>query len=327
MKIGTRKIRYILLKQKAMTLNTYQKVALTTVGATIFLIFVGGLVRASGAGLGCPDWPQCFGMWVPPMQATELPAQFDASAFNVFKTWTEYINRLVGVVIGLLITATFALSWRYRKDNPAVLYNSGAAFILVLVQGWLGGQVVITGLSEWLITLHMLLAMFIMMVLIFAVFKASEQQFTVELSTTTRRWLLLSGGLLLVVTFVQLGIGTQVRESIDVLKNMASPPDRATWISRVGSVDELHRSFSWAVLICGGLTLYFTRWYAGVPLLAKVGSWIFGIILLQVATGVGLYYLGMPPVYQVVHLVGIAVIIALEFVLLLLVMRGREKVV
>ena len=312
-------------KQSGMTLNTYQKVALTTVIATMFLILVGGLVRASGAGLGCPDWPQCFGMWVPPTHASELPAQFDPSSFNVFKTWTEYINRLVGVVIGLLITATFALSVRYRKDNPAVFYSSGGAFVLVLVQGWLGGKVVITGLSEWLITLHMILAMFIMMTLIFAVFKASEQQFAVALTESTRRWLLLSSGLLLIVTLVQLGIGTQVRESIDVLKNMASPPDRSTWISRVGFVDELHRSFSWAVFICGGITFYLTKWYAREPLLTQVGSWIFGVVLLQVATGVGLYYLGMPPVYQVVHLVGSAVIIALEFVLLLLVMKGQKK--
>ncbi|MCW9707678.1 COX15/CtaA family protein [Fodinibius salsisoli] len=308
-----------------MTLNTYQKVALTTVGATIFLIFVGGLVRASGAGLGCPDWPKCFGMWIPPTTVAELPPGFDASAFNALKTWTEYINRLIGAIIGLLITATFVLSFRYREEESAVFYNSGAAFVLVLVQGWLGGQVVITGLNEWLITLHMLLAMFIMMILIFAVFKASEQQFSIQLSRSARRWLLISGGLLLLITFVQLSIGTQVREAIDLLKNMASPPDRATWISQVGSVDELHRSFSWGVLICGAITLYFARWHAQSPLLSKIGNWIFGLLLFQTATGIGLYYLGMPPVYQVVHLVGIALIIALEFVLLLLVMQADEK--
>ena len=163
-----------------MNFNTYQKVALTTVGATIFLIFVGGLVRASGAGLGCPDWPKCFGMWIPPLSAAELPAAYDASAFNVYKTWTEYINRLIGVVIGLLIMATFALSFRYRKVKPSITISSGTAFILVLVQGWLGGQVVATGLDEWLITLHMILAMIIMLTLIYAVFKASSAQLQVH---------------------------------------------------------------------------------------------------------------------------------------------------
>ena len=101
-----------------MKLNAYQKTAIVTVFATLFLILVGGLVRAAGAGLGCPDWPKCFGTWIPPTSADALPAGFDESQFNVWKTWIEYINRLIGVLIGFLITATFALSFRYRKEKP-----------------------------------------------------------------------------------------------------------------------------------------------------------------------------------------------------------------
>lgn len=306
-----------------MNFNTYQKVALTTVGATIFLIFVGGLVRASGAGLGCPDWPKCFGMWIPPLSAAELPAAYDASAFNVYKTWTEYINRLIGVVIGLLIMATFALSFRYRKETPSITISSGAAFILVLVQGWLGGQVVATGLDEWLITLHMILAMIIVLTLIYAVFKASSAQLQVHISKSTGRWLMGALGLLILSTFVQLVLGTQVREVIDVLKNMAEPPPRETWISKVGAVDEIHRSFSWVVFIAGVVVFYLARWRSGVESIQKIGSAVFGVILLQIATGIGLYYLGMPPAYQVVHLVGIAFMLGLEFLLLLMVMNAE----
>ena len=308
-----------------MKLNRYQKVALTTVGATIFLIFVGGLVRASGAGLGCPDWPKCFGMWIPPTSPAELPSQFDLSQFNVFKTWTEYINRLIGVVIGLLITATFVLSFRYRKTEPAVLYSSGAAFVLVLVQGWLGGQVVMTGLSEWLITLHMLLAMIIMMTLIYAVFKASAKDLTVQLSPNTNRLLFVVMAILMVSTFVQLIMGTQVREVIDVLKNLSDPPPRETWIGRVGLIDEVHRSFSWVVFIAGGVLFYLTRWWTQSEIIKNIGTAVFGLILLQILTGVGLYYLGLPPVYQVVHLTGIAFLIGFEFLLLLLLMNSHEK--
>lgn len=307
-----------------MKLNTYQKVALTTVGATIFLIFVGGLVRASGAGLGCPDWPKCFGMWIPPTAASELPSQYDLSAFNVLKTWTEYINRLIGVIIGLLITATFVLSFRYRKQKPAVMYSSAAAFVLVLIQGWLGGQVVITGLNEWLITLHMLLAMIIMMILIYAVFKASESQLNVNMAGSTTRWLFGTLVLLIAATFAQLILGTQVREAIDVLKNMASSPPRETWISEVGFIDELHRSFSWVLFITGGMVFYIARWWAKADIISKIGTTVFGLILLQVATGVGLYYLGMPPIYQVVHLTGVAFLIAFEFLLLLLVRNSKK---
>lgn len=308
-----------------MKLNTYQKIALTTVGATIFLIFVGGLVRASGAGLGCPDWPKCFGLWIPPTSIADLPSDYNASQFNVFKTWTEYINRLIGVAIGLLITATFAFSFRYRKNTPSVFYSSGMAFLLVLVQGWLGGQVVMTGLDEWLITLHMLLAMVIMMTLIYAVFKASIQDLTVVLKARTGRWLFWATIALLISTFVQLILGTQVREIIDVFKNMAEPPARETWVSRIGLVDEVHRSFSWVVAGAGGLVFYISRWWAQSDLIRKMGMIIVILIILQVFTGIGLYYLALPPVYQVVHLVGVAFLVTFEFVLFLLIIHSHDE--
>lgn len=310
-----------------MNVNTYQKVALTTVFATIFLIFVGGLVRASGSGLGCPDWPTCFGTWIPPTSAADLPAGFDASQFNVFKTWTEYVNRLVGVIIGLLITATFVLSFRYRKSKPAVVISSGAAFVLVLFQGWLGGRVVATGLDEWLITLHMFLAMIILLLLIYAVFKASTEYFEVHIDSKTKKWLLGISSLLILVTFVQLVIGTQVREAVDVLKNMIDSPPRELWISKIGLIDEIHRSFSWIVLIAGAIVFYLTRWHTESSKISKIGSAIFGCILLQIITGVGLYYLGLPPVYQVIHLTGIAFLISVEFLLLLMLITKEKKTV
>lgn len=308
-----------------MKLNSYQKVALTTIGATIFLIFVGGLVRASGAGLGCPDWPKCFGMWIPPTSASELPVGFDMSQFNVFKTWTEYINRLIGVIIGLLITATFVLSFRYREKEPAVFYSSAAAFVMVLIQGWLGGQVVMTGLDEWLITLHMLLAMLIMGTLIYAVFKASASELKIALGTKVSRVLFGVIIFLMVSTFVQLILGTQVREVIDVLKNMAEPPPRDTWISRVGLIDEVHRTFSWLVLLAGGVVFYLSRWWTDSDIIKKTGTAVFGLIILQIVTGIGLYYLSLPPVYQVIHLTGIALLIAFEFLLFLLVTNSYGK--
>ncbi|HEX4914405.1 MAG TPA: COX15/CtaA family protein, partial [Vicinamibacterales bacterium] len=89
-----------------MRLTSFQRLALWTTAATYFLILVGGLVRASGAGLGCPDWPRCFGSWIPPASAAALPPQFDISQFNPTLMWTEYLNRLLGVIVGLLILAT-----------------------------------------------------------------------------------------------------------------------------------------------------------------------------------------------------------------------------
>lgn len=308
-----------------MKLNTYQKVAIITVLATLFLIFVGGLVRAAGAGLGCPDWPRCFGMWIPPTSPAELPAPFDASQFNVFRTWTEYINRVVGVLIGFLILATFILSFRYRKDKPAVFYSSSAAFVMVLVQGWLGGQVVLTGLSEWLITLHMLLAMAIITVLLYAAYRATSGFLSVDISGEARRWLFWTGSILFFFTLVQLVLGTQVREAVDLIKDSPSVPPRESWLDLIGSIDEYHRSLSWSVFLPGLLVFYAGVWKAKSTLIKKLSAGIFAVILLQIALGAGLYYLGMPPAFQVFHLLGVAVLICLEFLLLLIVKEKKSQ--
>lgn len=292
-------------------------------GAVIFLIFVGGLVRAAGAGLGCPDWPKCFGLWIPPTNAADLPAGFDAAQFNVFKTWTEYINRLIGAVVGLLITATFVLSFRYRKSQPAVFYSSTAAFLMVIVQGWLGGQVVKSGLNEWLITVHMVLAMAIMTVLLYAVYKATEKRWQVNVSSSASRWLFGIGMILFVVTIIQMILGTEVREAVDkIAKGMAGVP-REMWLTKAGDIDEIHRTFSWAVLLTGVILTVITYRLTNLKLLKNLVNGIMAVIIAQIALGAGLYYLGMPPAYQVLHLVGVGILICGEFIFLLIV---RPKV-
>ena len=128
----------------------YRRIALITVIAVYFLFLVGASVRASGAGMGCPDWPTCFGQWIPPTSESELPSNYQEiyaergyaeTRFNVVKTWTEYFNRLVGATIGLLIFATAWISWPLRKYDRSIAIASIAAFFMVGFQGWLGAKV------------------------------------------------------------------------------------------------------------------------------------------------------------------------------------------
>lgn len=306
-----------------MKLNLYQKTAITTVLATILLIFVGGLVRASGAGLGCPDWPQCFGMWIPPTNVADLPAQYDASLFNPVHTWLEYVNRLVGVLIGLFITATFVISFRYRKKNPVVTITSGVAFVLVLFQAWLGGQVVRSGLSAGMITLHMILAMVILSTLLYAAFRAMNERINIRLTVNQRKTLLWVSFSVLMLTLIQMVLGTQVRESIDVAKNVMDLP-RSEWIESVGTLYPIHRSFSWLVVVPAGLMLFYNRKYEVDSLLHRLGWAVALLILLQVVVGVTLERFGMPGFAQVLHLTGVAVLICAE-ILYILVVRFSKK--
>ena len=92
------------------------------------VIIAGGVVRTTQSGMGCPDWPKCFGMWIPPTQASELPADFEKylgkqdidHSFNAFHTWIEYINRLLGVLLGLFGIIQVVLLFGKRKTaKPA----------------------------------------------------------------------------------------------------------------------------------------------------------------------------------------------------------------
>jgi len=281
-------------------------------------------VRASGAGLGCPDWPQCFGMWIPPTNAADLPAEYDASLFNPVHTWLEYVNRLVGVLIGFLITLTFIFSFKYRKTDPVITVASGVAFILVLVQGWLGGQVVRSGLSAGMITIHMVLAMVIVNTLLYASFRAMSEQLSIRLKPKHRKRLLYISGAILFVTLVQLVLGTQVREVIDVAKNVLELP-RERWLDTTGFLYSVHRSFSWIVILLSGYLVYENRKINAPKKLVSLGYVIFGLIILQMFIGLGMEQLGMPGVLQLLHLVSVAVLICAEFLFMLMTGFSRTE--
>jgi cytochrome c oxidase assembly protein subunit 15 len=309
-----------------MKLNAYQKTAIITVAATIFLILIGSLVRAAGAGLGCPDWPKCFGMWIPPTSLADLPSQFDESQFNVFNTWMEYVNRLVGVVIGLLITATFVLSFRYRKAKPGVFWSSAAAFVLVLFQGWLGGVVVKSGLQAGMITIHMVVAMIIMITLLYGAFQATSDLLKIRIGEEFRKKILTAGVILLSISMIQLVLGTQVREAIDVIKNANMVAPRAQWIDMVGTIFPIHRSFSWIVLGAAAWIFYLIQKYEADGLIRQLGLINVGLVIFQLFVGLGLLYLDMPKALQVLHLVGMAFMICAQF-LLIMVARKDHKIV
>lgn len=305
-----------------MKLNLFQKTAITTVIATIVLIFVGGLVRAAGAGLGCPDWPQCFGMWIPPTNAADLPAGYDASLFNPFHTWLEYINRLVGVLIGLLITLTFIFSFKYRKTDKIITIASGIALLLVIFQGWLGGQVVRSGLSEGMITIHMVVAMIILAVLLYATFRAMKGRLEMRIPRKSRKIFLWISGIILFLTMMQLILGTQVRESVDVAKNVLEMP-REAWIDTLGGLYEVHRSFSWVLVIAGIALVVISQKLKAPGLLQNTGWIIAGLIIVQIFVGVGMERLGMPGALQVLHLVGVSLLICAELLYILIVGFSR----
>jgi len=294
-------------------LTSFQKLALWTTATTYFLILVGGLVRASGAGLGCPDWPRCFGSWIPPASAANLPPQFDPAQFNPTLMWTEYVNRLLGVTVGLLIFATAISAWRNHRHQPRILWTTIAAFLLVGFEGWLGGRVVAHELAAWIVTAHLIVAIIIVQLLLYATFEAfaGEAGEAGEAGATA---------VLILVTMVQAGFGTQVRGHIETALNSGVARDAA--LATVGRLDYLHRDLAFVVLIgAAALTLWL------MSRRSTLIRWSFVVLALaiaQIALGAVMAYASLLPAAQVGHLTLASLLLGAETVLWL--MSRRQSV-
>lgn len=294
-----------------MRLTSFQRLALWTTAATYFLILVGGLVRASGAGLGCPDWPRCFGSWIPPASAANLPPQFDPSQFNPTLMWTEYLNRLLGVTVGLLILATTISAWRHHRREPRILYTTIAALLLTAYQGWLGGRVVAHELAAWIVTAHMIVALVIVQLLLYATVESFGRA---EGRRPKAEGFALVA--LIVLTLVQVAFGTQVRGAIDSALDSGVARDLA--LGTVGRLDVLHRDLAFAVLLGASLL---TVWLLARRMPPGILRWAFvvlGLAILQVALGLVMAYGSLLPAAQVGHLTTASLLLGAETVLFLL---------
>ena len=305
--------------------NNYQRWAFLTIIAVVFLIGVGSLVRASGAGLGCPDWPKCFGTWIPPMSVEELPPQFEPTQFNLVKTWTEYLNRLVGVLIGIFIFVTMLFSWAYKKHKPLVTWFSFASFILVAFQGWLGSVVVATELTAWVITAHMIVALIILLLLMFAYYASFSEDTTIYVPAKERQFLLPLIIVLGAITTLQGVLGTQVREEIDIITKSFSELPREYWINTIRDknvLHDIHRSFSWLPLIIAVIVWW--KAFRSAHIHKIYYSYAVAVVLLivvQSAAGIILSYYAMPATMQVVHLTNFSLLFLAEVRLLQLTLK------
>jgi heme a synthase len=336
--------------------TAFYKIALSTLVAVYLLIGVGGVVRSTGSGMGCPDWPKCFGSWVPPTSVDQLPENYrekyaeyrlkknerfakylnainlnetatkiledesirEEAEFNVVKTWIEYVNLVIGVIIGFLIFLTFVSSLRFWKSRRSMTIIAFLTFILVAFQGWLGSIVVSTNLTPWTITVHMLVALVIVALLMYLVFRARPYWAPIEIPGI-HVWVIGC----IVVLAIQIVLGTQVREALDRVAD--SQITRENWIMELGQPFIWHRTFSWIVLILHvGLVLKLRKSGSENRFLLSVILLILGTVL----TGVGMAWFAVPPYLQPLHLLLATVTIGVQFLLMLRVnTRETEHVI
>jgi cytochrome c oxidase assembly protein subunit 15 len=309
-----------------------------TIIAVYILILVGGIVRSTGSGMGCPDWPKCFGSWVPPTEVSELPdnyrevyaqkrkiknerlgkylanlgfkdlayritndpAIYKEEPFNATKTWIEYLNRLLGALIGVFIFLTLIFSFAYWNKDRGVTWLSIATFILVGIQGWIGSIVVSTNLLPGMITLHMMLAIAIVFLLIWAEIKAQKSKLIANSKSGKLTWIV---GIALGISLVQIVFGTQVRQLIDVVAGQLGETRRGDWVIQTGIKFYLHRSFSWIVLVINGSILYFVRKQKITnKSISNSANILIILTLIEMVSGACMAWFGIPPFLQPLHL-------------------------
>lgn len=321
----------------------FRTLTISTLVAVYVLILVGGIVRSTGSGMGCPDWPRCFGSWVPPTSVEELPSDYkeiyaefrnkknqrfakvlsglgmketaheilnDPSVlvendFNPTKTWIEYINRIVGVIIGFMIIGVFVASLRFWKEQRKLTIVAFLTLVLVIFQGWIGSIVVSTNLTPWTITVHMFLALVLVAMLIWLVNATSSGR---RISSSLGFWWLIAA---MATLLVQILLGTHVREAID---EVATTLPREGWIEGIESTFSIHRSFSWMVVLVH-LGLIFRLFKAeGFKSLSMV---LIVLILATILTGAGMAYFAVPAFLQPIHLLLATVAFGIQFLMLL----------
>jgi cytochrome c oxidase assembly protein subunit 15 len=308
----------------------------------IFLVVVAGsVVRSTGSGMGCPDWPKCFNQVVPPTDVSELPEDYKdiyvakriqkvekfakilsfigmeveaeqlkndktlllEQDFNWKRTWTEYGNRLVGFVAGNMVLVTLIWVLISYRQNKVLVFLSLLNLILMGFEGWMGSIVVATNLVPWILTIHMLFALVIIWIQIKIIRIAKGQSYQIRISKTFR--VLFYSSILL--SIIQILLGTQVRQKIDFL--VADNIDRGAWLSNMNVDFYFHRSLIWLVLIVNG-TLFWLNKKNNYGMV--IYKYIIALILVEFLTGVLFSYAGMPAILQPIHLVVASLMLAVQ---------------
>lgn len=309
------------------------------------VIIAGSVVRMTGSGMGCPDWPMCFGYAIPPTSAEQVAwsagrdfkkgqmivhafevdgvvedrllvasesfttsdtfnatqwnvyDKHDYSIFNPVHTWIEFINRLIGAFTGLpVLLLTFAsFVFAMRKKRWAVFVLALATLFMLGFEAWLGKLVVDGNLIPGSITIHMFGAL-VLVVLLLAIIRLVGERERVEVPKRARVLIMIS----LVFALVQVLWGTQVREEVDQLVQ-SGVTDRSTWVDQLSALFDIHRSFSWLVLLLNIGWIYLLH-KNGQRL--RVMGLTLALLIIQILGGVVLTYAGMPAALQPVHLFG-----------------------
>ncbi len=315
-----------------------QALGLLTLFLTFDLVMFGAFTRLTDSGLGCPDWPGCYGNASPLGASHEIAmaeAAMPTGPVTLSKAWVEMIHRYLATMVGVLIIALTVLAWREHRQTPlrGARHPAWATFTLfwVLVQGAFGALTVTMKLFPAIVTLHLLGGLFLLVLLCVQAVghqQAVLQQPPAPISRPLRNalWAVFS------LLFIQVALGGWVSTNYAVLACSTFPDCNGSWwpemnfaqaadiwrplgllsdgttisFAALTAIHYIHRLAAYAVIAAVLLLVYALR---KQPALASQRKWLLGLIALQFATGLSNVVLDWPLLAAVLHTGGAAALV------------------
>ncbi|WP_298782291.1 COX15/CtaA family protein [uncultured Polaribacter sp.] len=328
--------------------NRFPKIVQIAIISVYLIFLAGSVVRMTGSGMGCPDWPKCFGYYIPPTSEEQITwkpntefkkgfiiikdevlfvAESDLKTasefnqnnwkkytkhkyakFNKYHSWTEYINRLSSVLSGFVFLFLIYAASKFWKKNKTIPLLAFTAFFLMLLEGGMGKLVVDTNLKPGLITIHMVLGLVIIALLLKLKFIVSDKKTKYNYNSLFNKLLLFS----VIFSLIQIALGTQVRQFIDEQVKLFGFENKNYSLMNPSFKFYFHRSFTIAIVLVN-LGLFYINQIKNLGY--KLVNWIVFLIFLETISGILMYYAEIPLGTQAIHLMSGAILFGLQFYL------------
>ncbi|MBQ0768618.1 MAG: COX15/CtaA family protein, partial [Bizionia sp.] len=335
----------------------------TLVKTALVLVYVviiaGAVVRMTGSGMGCPDWPKCFGYYIPPTEASELEfkpnfeykkgiviiqneallvaktkfnsqetldpnnwetyTKHDYAVYNPVHTWVEYINRLSGALSGIPILIFTIMSFWFWRKNIWIPILSVIILFSMGFQAWLGKTVVDSNLSPYKITVHMVMALVIVAIILFLIYFTNTERKPFKYNAFFYKLLVFSS----ILTLIQIVLGTQIRQFVDEQIKALGYGTNAMWLNDAPISFYIHRSFSILVLAVNLLLLYLNKKH---HLKHSKLNWVMVLLILETITGILMANFDFPFGTQSLHIVLASILFGYQFYLILEASKPKKAI-
>jgi cytochrome c oxidase assembly protein subunit 15 len=312
--------------------NKYKKLIGVTAFLTFDLIVFGAFTRLTDSGLGCPDWPGCYGE-SNPFLAHELihaaQSAMPTGPVTLQKAWIEMIHRYLATSVGILIIAQMIFAWRNRRTIQQSPWFATGLFFLVCLQGAFGAWTVTLKLQPVIVTIHLLLGMALLLCLVWSYENEGALPLKTKPSMRIRGW----AALALIVLIVQIALGGWVSTNYAALACQDYPLCQGNWlpimdfqhgfalwrklgqtmtgefisVAALVAIHWVHRNFALLVIAVVVMAVMQTKKLAELRQLSTI---IFTTLFLQLATGLATIFFSWPLVIAVLHNAGAAILVA-----------------